>query len=234
MDKQPVLPITLVIATKLAAEDFLSQTATGRSIGKFGAASNCNVQLYAENSKGLGELYNNAIEQAIQQDEASILVFLHDDVLIADYFWGNNVRVGLEKFDVVGIAGNTRRLPGQPGWIMTNLNGELSDWKYLSGAIGQGLTFPPERLDVFGPAGIECKLLDGVFLAATSQTLKNSNLRFDPQFSFHFYDLDFCRTAEILGLKMGTIPLSLVHQSQGSLDYKWHMGYETYIKKWGS
>lgn len=234
MTKKTELPITLVIATKLPASDFLSKSATGRSISQFAATSSCNVQLYAENSKGLGELYNNSIDQAIQQEDPSILIFLHDDVLIADYFWGDNVRAGLEKFDVVGIAGNTQRLPAQPGWIMSNLNGELSDRKYLSGAIGQGLTFPPEKFDAFGPAGIECKLLDGVFLATTSDVLRNSNLRFDPQFSFHFYDLDFCRTAESLELKMGTIPLSLVHESQGSLDQTWHESYEKYIRKWGN
>lgn len=232
MTKQIDLPITLVVATKLAAQDFLSHSATGRSISRFASTSSCNVQLYAENTKGLGEVYNNAIDKALEDEMPSILVFMHDDVLIADYFWADNIRTGLERFDVVGIAGNTRRLPAQPGWIMVNMNGEQSDWKYLSGAIGQGFTFPPERLDAFGPVGRECKLLDGVFLATTSNVLKSSKLRFDPQFTFHFYDLDFCRTAETLGLKMGTIPLSLVHESQGSLDYVWHEAYKTYIRKW--
>lgn len=32
-------------------------------------------------------------------------------------------------------------------------------------------------------------------VAATRSTLKKAGVLFDPQFEFHFYDLDFCRTA---------------------------------------
>jgi len=232
MTSHQELPIRLVIATKLKPELFLTQSATGRSVNNFINTSKAQVQLYASNSIGLGELYNDAIEKTAASP--AILVFMHDDVLITDYFWANNIRAGLEKFDIVGIAGNTRRLPNQPGWIMADINGTLDDSSYLSGSIGQGFGFPPDRLDVFGPSGRECKLLDGVLLAASSKTLQKSGLRFDAQFKFHFYDLDFCRGAEVLNLKMGTIPLSVVHESLGSLDQEWHMGYKNYLEKWES
>jgi GT2 family glycosyltransferase len=75
--------------------------------------------------------------------------------------------------------------------------------------------------------------MDGVFFAATSAKLKESKLRFDPQFSFHFYDMDFCRSAESLGVKMGTIPLSLIHESYGSMDNQWYDAYRAYLQKWG-
>jgi hypothetical protein len=41
-------------------------------------------------------------------------------------------------------------------------------------------------------------------LAARSNTLAEKGLRFDPLFDFHFYDLDFCRQAELRKLRMGT------------------------------
>jgi len=110
---------------------------------------------------------------------------------------------------------------------------EHEEKRYLSGAIGQGIQFPPERLDVFGPSGVECKLLDGVFLATTTTTLRKSKVRFDPRFGFHFYDLDFCRSAEQSGLTMGTISLSLVHASGGRLSQAWREAYQVYIQKWG-
>ena len=41
------------------------------------------------------------------------------------------------------------------------------------------------------PPGQEVKLLDGVMLAARSNTLAEKGLRFNPLFDLHFYDLDF-------------------------------------------
>jgi hypothetical protein len=79
----------------------------------------------------------------------------------------------------------------------------------------------------------EVKLLDGLLLAAYSETLIKNNIRFDEQFDFHFYDLDFCRQAEMNGVTMGTIPLSLVHESGGNFGTdSWKQGYQKYLQKW--
>ena len=75
-------------------------------------------------------------------------MFVHDDVLINDFFWTQRIYAGLKDFDIVGIAGNTRR------------------------------------------------------------------------------------SAESLNLKMGTIPLSIVHASYGSIDQAWHDSYQRYLAKW--
>jgi GT2 family glycosyltransferase len=153
--------------------------------------------------------------------------------MIADYFWTERVRAGLRQFDAVGVVGNVRRVPGQASWIIVDPStGRQDDYSNLSGAIGQGDQFPPGRLYAFGPVGRRCKLLDGVFLAANSETLLKAGLRFDSAFSFHFYDMDFCRSAERLDLKIGTIPLALVHASMGSLDQRWLDAYRRYLQKW--
>jgi hypothetical protein len=225
------IPITVVCATKLTKDQFILSSQTGKSLFSLRNTSPVQVRLFEENSIGLSELYNLVIEEA--KESPSLLIFMHDDVLINDFFWTQRIYDGLKNFDIVGVVGNTRRSNGQPGWIMTNLNGTLDDFKYLSGAIGQGSKFPPEKLDVFGPSGLECKLMDGVFLAAYSETLHASGLRFDPAYKFHFYDIDFCRSAEMLNLKMGTIPLSIVHASYGGLDQAWLDAYQRYLKKWG-
>jgi hypothetical protein len=76
-------------------------------------------------------------------------------------------------------------------------------------------------------------LLDGVFTAARKQTLQNKSVRFDPQFDFHFYDLDFCRSVHAAGLTMGTWPVDLTHQSGGAFGSpRWHALYERYREKW--
>jgi hypothetical protein len=196
----------------------------------FRTTSPAEVVVYPDNSTGLGEIYNRAIDDCAGHPR--ILVFVHDDCLIADYFWADRVREGLETFDVVGVVGNRRRVARQPTWIILDPSGRQDDYANLSGAIGQGMRFPPERFDVFGPARAECKLLDGVFLASCSETLHKSALRFDPAFHFHFYDMDFCRSAERLNCRMGTIRLSIVHASEGSLNDAWMNAYRAYLEKW--
>lgn len=56
----------------------------------------------------------------------------------------------------------------------------------------------------------ECKLLDGVLLAARVKTLRD--LFFDERFKFDFYDPDSCRQAERKNRKLGTVPLSIAHE----------------------
>ncbi len=80
----------------------------------------------------------------------------------------------------------------------------------------------------------EVKLLDGVLLIARSSTLLDHDLRFDPTFSFHFYDLDFCRQAELKGVKMGTWSISVIHESHGNFQSEaWRQAYSRYLAKYG-
>ena len=223
------LPIRIICATKCSESDF-SNTYTGVSLNSFSKISEFELRVFTENKKGLSEVYNIAIEEAI--NSPAILVFIHDDVLISDYFWSSRIINSLKYFDVVGVVGNTQRISKQPGWIMLDLEGNIAEKSLLSGSIGQGNSFPPNQLDYFGPAGLECKLMDGVFLAASSKTLLENKLRFDPQFKFHFYDIDFCRSVEQAGLKMGTTDISLLHQSYGQLTTEWLDSYKLYLEKW--
>lgn len=225
------LPVRLVCATRQPKERFLTHTSTGISANAFYGVSKIELCLFAENSLGLSQIYNKAIEDSIQKP--AILVFAHDDILISDFFWADRIRDGLKKFDIIGLAGNTRRAPNQPAWAFINDRFEWDDAANLSGTVGHGKQVFPVNVKPFGPSLKECKLLDGLLLAAYSTTLISSGLRFDEAFKFHFYDMDFCRTAETLNLKMGTIPLSVVHESGGNFgNEQWKDNLSTYIKKW--
>ena len=193
--------------------------------------SDLEVHVYPENKLSLSVIYNSAIEQFSK--EPCMIVFAHDDLHILDFYWMHSIFNGLHHFGIVGCAGNRSRVPFQPSWAFKN--GDL-EWDFpqnLSGIIGHGKQFPPEILDVFGPPFQQVKLLDGLFMATFSDTLKNNNLRFDERFDFHFYDMDFCRQAELLGVTMGTIPLSIVHESGGGYaSGSWRESYEKYLQKW--
>jgi GT2 family glycosyltransferase len=223
-------PIRLVCATRHDEARFVADSALGRSLKLYNYVPGQQLLLFDNNRTGLSTIYNRAIEHARQSP--ATLVFIHDDISICDFHWVERILEGLESFDIIGLAGNTRRMPRQPSWAFTP---EMK-WdrrEFLSGTVGHGEGFPCSVVSHFGRAGQSCKLLDGLMLAADSERLVQSGVRFDEQFDFHFYDLDFCRQAELKGLTMGTWPISVVHQSGGAYgEPEWVAAYERYLRKY--
>lgn len=224
-------PIRVVVATRAKRDAFFAETATGRSSGLY-SLPHVELRLHAENARGLPEIYNEEIEAC--RDEATVLVFLHDDVFLCDFWWTAQVAAALGSFGLVGICGNRRRVPRQPSWAFVDAAGTWDAPENLSGVIGHGEDAPPRRIDVFGPSCVPVKLLDGVMMAARGETFHKTGIRFDQQFPFHFYDLDLCRQFDAKGVAMGTWPISVVHQSRGGYAANgWIEGYVKYLQKWG-
>jgi hypothetical protein len=231
----------LVVATRKTEMDFFEKTATGQSLAfsrremadfvSFNKTEALELRLFPENTRGLPSVYNDAIREARSED--IILVFAHDDLHLLDYFWVNRVQQGLEKFDLIGLAGNRRRVPRQPAWAFVNTDFTWDSPEHLSGIVGQGASFPPEVLFMFGPTCQPVKLLDGLLLAIKSQTLRLNDLWFDERFDFNHYDLDLCRQIEQRGMACGTWDISVVHQSYGDFrSAAWKSSYNRYIEKW--
>lgn len=220
------MKIKLVVATRASEEDFFSKTATGRSLS-FNKPPFLEIRLFPENTLGLSAVYNQAIKEST--DPNVTFVFAHDDLLILDFWWYDRVKEGLENFEILGVAGNRSRIPMQPGW-----NFLQEDPKNVSGIVGEGKEYPPTLLAVFGAPKQKVLLLDGLFLAIETTTIHKYNLMFDERFEFHFYDIDFCRQAEIKGVSCGTWDISLIHQSTGDFNSEsWKSSFEKYLKKYG-
>jgi protein O-GlcNAc transferase len=225
--------IVVVSATKYSEADFWSKSALGLSLPRhLKQDKRLSVKVAYQNSRGLPEIFNEATQHA---NEHAVLVFMHDDVWIDEADFGDAVLAGLDNFDVIGVAGNQQRARYQPGWLFVN----ISHGKFvrdmpenLSGYISHGKNAFGAISD-FGPVPAECELMDGVFLAAKKSVLINARVQFDPQFDFHFYDLDFCRTAKLANLKLGTWLVKLTHQSGGAFGSDgWKAKYQLYLNKW--
>ncbi len=222
--------IRVVCATRKDRDAFFAETALGRSLSLH-RPSAVELRLFPGNRQGLPEVYNTAISESGKGDV--ILLFVHDDVHLCDFHWAERLREGLAAFDVVGLAGNRRRVPGQPAWLFTDETLTRDSRDHLSGIVGHGRALPLDGVNDYGPSGKPVKLLDGLFLAVRSDTLRAKSLSFDERFDFHFYDLDFCRQAERAGLSMGTWPISVVHESAGNFaNDRWRLSYEAYLEKW--
>lgn len=223
--------IKFVVATRESSDSFYANTATGRSLA-FYQSPQIEICLFPENSLGLSKIYNSVIESCLASP--SLLIFMHDDVHLIDYHWMDALANALQVFSIVGVCGNKRRVPFQPSWAFPDLTLQFDAQENLSGLIGHGKCFPPDDLSFFGPPMQQVMLLDGVMLAAFSETLIRSYIRFDEKFDFHFYDMDICRQAEIRGLSCGTAAISLIHESGGNFGSpSWKNSYDAYIQKWG-
>jgi Glycosyltransferase like family len=221
-----------VVATREKREDFATKTMTGRMLAFYNYPF-VEVALYPENTTGLSTIYNREIEKA--KDNPAILVFAHDDIYLTDFYWPNQILNGLKQFDVLGVAGNKRWIPGQPSWAFKEIkDGKLvwDDKENLSGIVAHGDGFPPKNLSKYGPTGQPVELLDGLILIAESKKLIETGVRFDERFDFHFYDLDFCRAARSKNLKLGTWPIATVHKSGGNYNNEaWKKRYKLFCEK---
>ena len=229
-EKNAKLSIEIVSATRYSESEFWAKSALGLSLKRhLKQDDRLSAHIAFENTRGLSEVFNERIDKA---DKDATLVFIHDDVWIDEVNFADVITKGLDKFDVIGIAGNKRRIPNQPAWAFVDLNFTWDDKANLSGQVAHSKN-AFGVVEVFGDAPAACELLDGVFLAAHKSSLTKSKVRFDEQFDFHFYDLDFCRTARKAGLTLGTWLIKLTHQSAGAFGTpQWRQKHEKYINKW--
>ncbi len=230
-------PLLLVTATRVTAERFYQDTALGRSVQALRKVGlTVRVMARCSNRRPLADVYNSAI---LHEFADHIVVFAHDDITLHDWHLGTHLSSALQQFDIVGLAGNNAFLPGQPGWAFPKTVGKWAPAAQLLGSIGHDTranVSAKRRVRMFSrygkPRGAAA-LLDGVLLAARMQTLLSSGVRFDPELAFHFYDLDFCRSALERGLQPGVWPLAVTHYSGGAFGTdSWNSAYKRYRQKW--
>lgn len=227
--------VFLVVATRQSARQFSRATLLGQSLRNFSPTLRPKLLLYPNNEgsnlQGLSTIYNLAIEKLPDQ---GIVAFVHDDLYLHDWHLNQRLEEALRYFDVVGLVGSVTADDDQPSWCFRldpSLRPQRVEGQRASGYLNHHNPYQPE-LDVYGTTPHSCRLLDGVFLACRLSTLKNSGLRFDPQFDFHCYDSDFCRSAESLGLRIGTWPISCTHGSLGKFDNAWISQAQLWLRKW--
>ncbi len=223
--------IEIVSATRLSESEFWNTSPLGISLRRLVYDERLVTSLTFDNRRGLPEIYNARISAGASSE---ILIFVHDDVWIDDYFLADRVIAGLRNYDVIGVAGNRRKVQYQPAWAFVDTKLTWDDRAHLTGSVAHGKQ-PFGPVSFFGVVPADCELLDGVFLAAKKAALKENEVFFDMRFDFHFYDMDFCRSARQRGLRLGTWPICLTHQSEGAFGtQQWSQKYRAYIEKWGN
>jgi GT2 family glycosyltransferase len=158
-------------------------------------------------------------------------VFAHDDVTIGDAFLREKLADAFERqgYAIAGVAGSSQ--------FNTNPDDPLTKWcqppdSTWSGAVEHDLPGGLKYMTSYGPTPCRCVVLDGLLLAVDNKQI--GALRFDEQFAFDFYDVDFCLRAHCAGLALGTIGIYANHKSAGTAAASYHQAQQLFRAKWGS
>src|SRR5579863_8993660 len=103
------MKLRLILPTRELEQNYDTHTPLGRSLSLcpklLTAHHSVERRLFGMNAKrqlgadiiGLPRLFNIAIREA--ESDPAILVFMHDDIEMRDFFWPQHVVDGLAKFD---------------------------------------------------------------------------------------------------------------------------------------
>ena len=176
-------------------------------------------------ARSLAEGYNRGLRQA----RHDIVLLAHDDVAILSPDFAARLLRGLNRHDLVGIAG-TRKLAGG-AW-------HFAGYPHLAGQVGMPGGDSGYVATLYEVAERETKglqALDGLLLATRRETalrLAFDEATFD---GWHLYDLDFSLRASQEGLDCATCnDILVVHDSQGSYDEQWFKYSQRFIAKHSS
>jgi GT2 family glycosyltransferase len=233
------MKLRLVAATQLSEALFWDASYLGRSLRRIPESLRPQTMLAFNNTgkkvRGLSEVFNLALDRT---EADTNIVFVHDDVYLNDWFLSQRVAEALERFDVVGLAGSSNPDLSQPSWgLCFDQHLNATGWQpgvQRSGAVNH-FDYACPNVSIYGPVPLRCTLLDGLFLAVRTSALKERAVRFDPRFSFHCYDIDFCRSAAEKGLRLGTWPISVTHDSGGAYASEaFKRAARAYLDKWAA
>ena len=170
-----------------------------------------NYHVFENNQRGLPECYNESLTQLAGTD--LILVLVHSDITIADVFVEEKLNDAVKMFNIVGLIGSSFFSFQSKAKQMARFAWPNWPKEHLSGAVEHVVEDGMTSWFHLGATPKRCIVLDGLFLAIDMRTI--GNVRFDSQFSFHLYDIDFCLTAHYQSPVLGTMNIYVQHASSG-------------------
>jgi hypothetical protein len=178
---------------------------------------------------GLCEYYNKCLDDYGKTCDYMILV--HDDVDFINMDLAYQIEEGMKKYDILGVAGCI-----DPQIKDDNLWHLMSDRSKLRGFAGHPCSNNPEEfyITVFGASPNRVAMIDGVVMILNCKRVLETNTRFDENYMFHHYDLDFSIQCNLNKLKIGTWPILINHSSPGLREMHdgWKKSNEYFKNKW--
>jgi hypothetical protein len=176
--------------------------------------------------KSLSQVYN----EILSESEYDIVVLCHDDLEFDTNKWGDKLLKSFEKnpeYGILGLAG-TKYLDTSGQWwsipqTMYGIVNHKHEGKKWTSSYSTNIN---EKIE-------ETIIVDGLFIALNKSKIKH---RFDESIEgFHFYDIGFCLSNYLDGVKIGVIFNNRVtHLSIGQTNQQWENNRQFFLKKYSS
>lgn len=168
------------------------------------------------NTLTLTQFGNKMIEES--KDDFDYLILMHSDADLSIYDFVKHLVEVNGKYDIVGVAGTKKLFISQSPLTWFTGSHKFVDDRYgrithnHDGMMLESF-FNRKKPDV---ADTETITIDGLLMCLNKKTMQNEKARFDEQFTYDFYDLDFCINAQVnTDLKIGTFVQPTIHNSLG-------------------
>jgi hypothetical protein len=200
--------VTIVVSTRKKEDNLIREIKKGFSHPK------TQFLIYEnDNQMSLAEVYNKGLEESVND----IIVYMHDDVVLQSTNMGHKICKLFEKFPdygIIGLAGTTDLVNGRWWEIRKSMHGKVGHTK--DGKTWINKYSKESYIDTLK----DVVTVDGVFFMVHKQRIKKT---FDTDFKgFHFYDIPFCVSNYVEGIKIGvTTKFDVVHKSIGITNQQW-------------
>jgi hypothetical protein len=172
------------------------------------------LKIHFNNKTPLPKIYNQYLtkETLAKHD---IVVFAHDDVYVDDLKVKGKLDLAANGLDIIGVAGCLNPKLQKPA--LWHLMSDQKDWRgHVAHTVDERGVI---QMTSFGPTPSRVAIVDGVFIAVNLKSILDVDWRFNEKFEFHHYDISSCIDANKLKLKVGVIPVNIIHDSPGLKDY---------------
>lgn len=189
------------------------------------------ISFAEKNSTGLSKNYNNFLLE--NKSKYDYIIFLHDDIIVDDARIFLKLTEYHKKYDIVGLAGGINAAIKAPAL-----------WHLMCGGFGSGNlrgavahTLPGDKIAMtsFGPTPDRVVVLDGLFLSVNTNTV--GDWKFNENYDFHHYDIASSIDANRKKLKLGVVPIWVIHSSPGLRDINdtsFNASQEKFLKEYSS
>ena len=211
--------LTVVISTRKKDDELL------RRIKKSFSHPKTEVLIYENDNKmSLAEVYNKGLTEA----NNNLVVFMHDDLIINSTNMAHKIDKLFEKFPdygIIGVAGTTDLSNGTWWSIRKSMHGKMGHTK--DGKTWTNKYSKESYVDTLK----DVVTVDGVFFVVDKRKVTRV---FDTDFKgFHFYDIPFCITNYLDGVKIGvTTKFDMIHKSIGETNEQWEENRKQFEEKY--
>lgn len=213
-------PVSVVVSTRKIDDDYV------KHIKKMFSHPKTQVLIYENNGEfSLPKLYNRGLDES----ENEIVVFMHDDLLIETT---NVTRKIVRLFEenpehgIIGIAGTNNLINGMWWTDRSSMYGQVKHEH-------EGKVHRNNYSGSFNEFLKNVVCVDGLFFAVHKNRIVE---RFDEEFpGFHFYDIPFCVSNFLKGVKVGvTTKVMVIHKSIGMTNKQWEKNKLFFEAKYGN